>query len=114
MLFEKEMKITGDTDTYELHPNIKAYALKDVGFQVSNAGNYTLERSVDPTSPYNKNQMLKVVVAKDLSGFKMSTTNASGNARVNIFKGAHAEGNVEQYHFILQNLIDREILQKKA
>jgi len=52
-------------------------------------------------------------VAKDLSGFKMSTTNASGNARVNIFKGAPAEGNVEQYHFILQNLIDREILQKK-
>ncbi|MGX6429064.1 DUF1831 domain-containing protein [Levilactobacillus yonginensis] len=113
MLFEKTMQVDGDKDTYELHPNVKPYALKDVGFQVSNAGNYTLERSVDPTSPYNKNQMLKVIVAKDLSGFKMSTTNASGNARVNIFKGAHAEGNVEQYHFILQNLIDREILQKK-
>lgn len=113
MLFEKTMQVDGDTDTYELHPNVKPYALKDVGFQVSNAGNYMLERSVDPTSPYNKNQMLKVIVAKDLSGFKMSTTNASGNARVNIFKGAHAEGNVEQYHFILQNLIDREILQKK-
>ncbi|WP_125546872.1 DUF1831 domain-containing protein [Levilactobacillus lindianensis] len=114
MLFKKEMQVDGDTDVYELHPNIKAYALKDVGFQVSNAGNYTLERSVDPTSPYNKNQMLKVVVSKDLSGFKMSTTNASGNARVNIFKGLHAEGNVEQYHFIIQNLLDREILQKKA
>ncbi|MDT7014763.1 DUF1831 domain-containing protein [Levilactobacillus namurensis] len=113
MLFQKAMKIEGDTDTYELHPNVKAYALKDVGFQVSNAGNYTLERSVDPTSPYNKNQMLKITIAKDLSGFKMATTNASGNRRVNIFKGAHAEGNVEQYHFVLQNLMDREILQKK-
>lgn len=113
MLFEKEMQIAGDTDTYELHPNIKSYALKDVGFQVSNAGNYTLERSVDPTSPYNKNRMLKIVVSKDLSGFKMSTTNASGNARINIFKGANAEGNVEQYHFIMQNLLDREILKKK-
>ncbi|MFC6259746.1 DUF1831 domain-containing protein [Levilactobacillus fujinensis] len=113
MLFAKEMKIEGDTDVYVLHPNVKSYALKDVGFQISHAGNYTLERSVDPTSPYNKNQMLRVTVAKDLSGFKMATTNASGNSRVNIFKGTHAEGNVEQYHFILQNLIDREILQKK-
>lgn len=113
MLFEKQMQVDGDTETYELHPNIKPYALKDVGFQVSNAGNYTLERSVDPTSPYNKNQMLKVTVAKDLSGFKMATTNASGNRRINIFKGLHATENVEQYHFILQNLMDREILQKK-
>jgi len=114
VLFEKQMQVDGDADVYELNPNVKPYALKDVGFQLSNAGNYTLERSVDPTSPYNRNQMLRVVVAKDLSGFKMSTTNASGNRRVNIFKGAHAEGNVEQYHFILQNLIDREIIQKKA
>ncbi|GEO68572.1 DUF1831 domain-containing protein [Levilactobacillus acidifarinae] len=113
MLFEKQMQIDGDTDVYELDPNIKAYALKDVGFQVSNAGNYTLERSVDPTSPYNRNQMLKITIAKDLSGFKMATTNASGNRRLNIFKGPHAEGNVEQYHFIMQNLIDREILRKQ-
>ncbi|MGY5338975.1 DUF1831 domain-containing protein [Levilactobacillus spicheri] len=113
MLFGQEMQIDGDPDVYVLHPNIKSYALKDVGFQVSNAGNYTLERSVDPTSPYNKNQMLKITIAKDLSGFKMATTNASGNRRLNIFKGPHAEGNVEQYHFILQNLMDREILKKK-
>lgn len=113
MLFKKQMQIEGDPDVYELDPNIKSYALKDVGFQVSNAGNYTLERSVDPTSPYNKNQMLKVTVAKDLSGFKMATTNASGNRRLNIFKGPHAEGNVEQYHFIMQNLVDREILKKR-
>ena len=27
-------------------------------------------------------------------------------------QGCSAEGNVEQYHFILQNLIDREIIRK--
>jgi len=113
VLFAKECQVEGDQDTYVLHPSIKSYALKDVGFQVTNAGNYTLERSVDPTSPYNKNQTLKITIAKDLSGFKMATTNASGNQRLNIFKGDHAEGNVEQYHFILQNLLDREILKKK-
>ncbi|PWG00650.1 DUF1831 domain-containing protein [Levilactobacillus bambusae] len=110
MLFKSEMTVKGDPNTYRLSPNIKAFALKDTGFTVTNAGNYQLERSVDPTSPYNRNFLLKVTVNKELTGFKMVTTTASGNNQVNIFTGDKGEEHAEQYHYIIQNLLDRDIL----
>ena len=54
MAYGQKSKLQGDTRTFELSPEIKRYSLRDVGFAESKGGKFTLERSLDPNSPYNQ------------------------------------------------------------
>ncbi|MGF7437773.1 DUF1831 domain-containing protein [Lentilactobacillus senioris] len=110
MAFSKEVKLTGDKHTYAISPAIKRYALTDVGFIVTKAGNFALERSLSGSSPYEKGYKLKVTVAKDFSGFKLAITTANGLQSVNIFNDPSKSDNVTQYNFIMDNLVSRDIL----
>ncbi|AVL00111.1 DUF1831 domain-containing protein [Pediococcus inopinatus] len=112
MAFTTEVKVDGDSDTYQMSPEVKKYTLRDVGFTVSNGGNFIYERSLDPTSPYKQGNKLKVTFAKDLSGFKMSVTTANGLKRVNIFNKENDKPLVEQYHYILDDMVERQIFVK--
>ena len=109
MAFANAVKVTGDSVTYEIASTIKKFTLKDVGFVETKNGNYSLERSLDPTSPYNASYKLKVMIDKDLSGFKMSVTTGNGLVKVNIFKTDDTKPVVEQFKFVMQNLVDRGV-----
>lgn len=110
MAFAKEVTLKGDQHTYAISPEVKRYALTDVGFIATKAGNFAMERSLGGSSPYEKSYKLKVTVAKDLSGFKLAITTANGLQTVNIFGDPKKEENVTQYNFIMDNLVSRNIL----
>lgn len=110
MAYTATVKLDGDSKTYRLSAAVKRYALLDLGFVKGRSGAFSLERSLDPTSPFQAAFKLKVTVNADLNGFKMSTVTGNGTQRVNLFKNeAHPEA-VEQLRFILQSLIDRDVL----
>ncbi|MDU4239544.1 MAG: cysteine desulfurase, partial [Limosilactobacillus fermentum] len=48
----------------------------------------------------------------ELTGFKMDTVSANGLRKINIFTGPRSEEFVTQYHFILDEMVAREILTK--
>lgn len=110
MAFSKEVTLKGDQHTYGINPQIKRYSLKDVGFQTTKPGNFYYERSLDPTSPYSKGDLLKITISKDMTEFKMAVTTANGLQAINIFNNSKKEDSVTQYNFIMDNLVSREIL----
>jgi hypothetical protein len=113
MAFAATAAVKGSTTTYALSPNVKKYTLKDVGFVETRGGNFQLERPLDPNSPYNQAFKLKITVAKDLKNLKMSITTANGLQAVDIFKQPAKTEEITQFNFLVDNLIDREILIKK-
>ncbi|WP_262316784.1 DUF1831 domain-containing protein [Lacticaseibacillus parakribbianus] len=102
----------GDPKTYKIGANIKRYTLMDLGFVQTKNGNFQLERSLDPNSPFTAANKLKVTVAKDLSGFQMGVTTGNGLKALNIFKDAKTADNVEQYQYLIENLIERDVLEE--
>ncbi|KRM19071.1 hypothetical protein FC40_GL000860 [Ligilactobacillus hayakitensis DSM 18933 = JCM 14209] len=110
MAYGLESQLQGDTRKFKLSDNIKKYSLRDTGFIETKGGKFQLERSLDPNSPFNQGYKLKIAVEADLKKFKMVTLTANGMREVNIFKGNDEHQNVEQLNFILNDLIEREIL----
>lgn len=113
MAFSTSVQVKGDQDTYEISDQIKKYTLRDLGFDVSNKGTFSYERSLDPTSPYAAGAKLKIAVNADLTGFKMNTVNASGTQSMNIFTNQRANEFVQQYHYILDEMVERGVFIKK-
>ncbi len=112
MAYLTTAKITGDTRTFKLTSDVKKYALRDTGFMESKGGKFTLERSLDPNSPFNQGFKFKMTVNPDLVHFKMVTTTANGIKEVNIFKGNDAAEHIEQLNFILNDLKDHQIIEE--
>ncbi|BDR58238.1 cysteine desulfurase [Xylocopilactobacillus apicola] len=102
--------IKGDSQTYRVNQNVKRYSLTDVGFAKTKRGNFILQRSLDPMDPYNAKKKLKISIDGDLKLLDMSTTDASGLRTIDIFKNGGNQEAIDQYHFIIKNLLDREIL----
>ncbi|WP_179395284.1 DUF1831 domain-containing protein [Lacticaseibacillus absianus] len=100
----------GDPRTYQISAQLKRYTLIDLGFVQTKNGNFQLERSLDPNSPFTAANKLKVTVKKDLSAFQMGVTTANGLKAVNIFQDAKTADNVEQYQYIIDNLIERNVI----
>ncbi|KRM96522.1 hypothetical protein FC19_GL000816 [Liquorilactobacillus aquaticus DSM 21051] len=112
MAYVEQLKIKGDTRTYKLSADIKKYTLRDVGFVESKSGKFQLERSLDPNSPFNKGLKFKLVITASLKAFKMLTTSANGLNEVNIYKSVDADTHIEQLNYILEQLEQRQILEK--
>lgn len=112
MEFQTTGQVQGDKDRYQLSPNIKPYPLMDLGFEKTKRGNYKYAGSLDRTNPFKPAARLKIVVAGDLSGFKIETVNASGDRKFNIFTSPRKDEFVLQYHFILDEMVKREIFVK--
>ncbi|TPR23874.1 cysteine desulfurase [Apilactobacillus timberlakei] len=108
MAFKTENKIDGDNQVYSINPAIKRYTLSDTGFSKTNAGNFAFEQSLDTEDPYNGIK-LKITFKSDLKSFKMSTVSGNGLNKVNIFKNINKDKLVEQFHYLMNNFIDREV-----
>lgn len=111
MAFDQQVTIPGDA-TYRLSPQIKKYTLGDLGFITNNAGAYTLHRSLEPEKALANAVKLKVTVNPELTGFKMSTVSAGDVVRVDIFKNQQAAEMVPLYHFFVDELVARGVLEK--
>ncbi|BDR56151.1 cysteine desulfurase [Xylocopilactobacillus apis] len=103
--------IKGDDKSYRVNKNIKRYSLTDVGFAKTKRGNFVMQRSLDPMDPYTAKKKLKIAIDGDLKLLDMSTTDASGLRAIDIFKNTGDKEAIEQYHFLINNLLDREILE---
>ncbi|KRM23867.1 DUF1831 domain-containing protein [Latilactobacillus graminis] len=112
-LLKTTATILGSTVLYRLNPAVKKYTLRDVGFVPTNNGNFQMERPLDPNSPFNNAIKLKITIAKDLQTLKMSVTSPDGLHPVDIFKSEKNAENVEQFDFVINNLVAREVLLKE-
>lgn len=112
MEFTKSIQIPGDADTYSISPEIKKYTLLDLGFEETKRGNFEYKGSLDTDNPFKPVARLRILIAADLSGMKMETVSGNGLQKINIFKHARAAEFVEQYHYILNEMIKRQVLNK--
>lgn len=109
MEFAKKVQIQGDPQTYTLSPEVKKYTLLDLGFEETKRGNFEYVGSVDTKDPFRPVAKLRILVNADLTGFKMDTVNGNGTRKINIFNHARSEEFIEQYHFILKEMLDRQV-----
>lgn len=112
MVYQASVQVPGDQTTYAISPNIKKYSLIDLGFEQTRQGNYKYTGSLDRTNPFKPAAKLQITVNAELTGFKMDTVSANGLRKINIFTGPRSEEFVTQYHFILDEMVAREILTK--
>jgi hypothetical protein len=98
--------------TYRLHPNLKKYTLGDLGFVTNPAGVHVLHRALEPDKALANAIQLKMSVNKDLNAFKLSTVSAGDVVRVDIFRHPNQEQLVEMYRHYIDNLVEREVLQR--
>lgn len=113
MAFTQVAQLTGDTDTYEISPQIKKYALMDTGFIQQTNGSFQLLRQLETAKSFEDSFKLKVVVNADLTGFKIKVVNAKGTAVINIFNHQNAAALKEQFGYFVDELITRDILIRK-
>lgn len=109
MAFQKTVQVPGDPLAYTISSQIKKYSLLDLGFEETRPGNYRYRGSLDRKNPFQPAARLQIIVNKSLDGFKMDTVNASGTMKVNIFKGPRSAEFTTQYHFILDEMVERGI-----
>lgn len=110
MAFETTVTVPGDKNTYVFNPNMRKYALTDLGFVTNNAGTYVMERALQPMKGLQASIKLKVMVDKNLTGIKIKTMNPAGNDHVDIFKNSDNEEMVELYNYYLNELVSRDII----
>ncbi|EHN59442.1 DUF1831 domain-containing protein [Oenococcus kitaharae] len=110
MAFSETVSVKGD-QTYRISPSIKAFTLRDLGFFPNNAGALTKTTLLEPEKGTAGSRKLKLVFAKDVSGFKVSILTANEALNVDIFSNDQDQPLVEQYRYQIQQLIDRNVLE---
>lgn len=112
MQFQASQQLTGDPTTYQISDQIKQYQLIDLGFEKTRQGSFKYEGSLDRQNPFKPVAKLRIVINQDLTGFKMDTVNATGLQKINIFQMPRAEEFQTQLHFIMDEMVDREIFKR--
>lgn len=112
MQFQASQQLTGDPTTYQISDQIKQYPLIDLGFEKTRQGSFKYEGSLDRQNPFKPVAKLRIVINQDLTGFKMDTVNATGLQKINIFQMPRAEEFQTQLHFIMDEMVDREIFKR--
>ena len=110
MDFAKKVKVPGDQTTYSLSPEVKRYALIDLGFEETKRGNFEYKGSLDTDNPFKPVARLRILINADLTGFKMETVTGNGARKINIFNHQRSAEFVEQYHFILDEMLKRNVI----
>ncbi|WP_314737830.1 DUF1831 domain-containing protein [Limosilactobacillus urinaemulieris] len=109
MQFAKTVQLQGDSDKYSLSPEVKRYTLIDLGFEETKRGNFEYVGSVDTDNPFKPVAKLRILISADLTGVKMETVTGNGMRKINIFTHPRAKEFVEQYHFILKEMLKRNV-----
>ena len=111
MAFITEKQLDGGKYSYKLSPNIKKFTLKDTTFMENKLGNFEFSRMLEEVPNSGSGFLLKIIVNKDLTGFKLSVTDKSGLRNVNIFKNASSIIQ-EKFYFQMDAFVDRDVFVK--
>ncbi|SEK69204.1 Putative amino acid metabolism [Carnobacterium iners] len=113
MAFEKVAKLQGSEDVYALSPDLKKYTLRDNSFEELKTGNFQYLRTLTSDSAVNQEVKLKIIISEDLSKLKIATTTMNGLRPIIIYKGDAFKEIREKYEFIMQDFLNKSILEKK-
>lgn len=111
MAFEKKAALLGSNEQFQVSPNAKKYTLRDNGFEETKKGNFQLSRTMDTNMINNQGVKLKIVVSNELTQLKISVTTGNGLRTVNIYNGDAYKEIREKVAFILENLVERGVLE---
>ena len=109
MEFKKNVQLVGDTVTYTISPEVKKYTLIDLGFEQTRRGNFEYKGSLDTDNPFKPVARLRILINSSLDGFKMETVTGNGARKINIFTHQRSAVFVEQLHFILKEMLERNV-----
>ena len=112
MAFETSVSLPNCDYTYAIHPNIKKYTLRDNTFAQTKVGNYELNRLLEAVPNSGDGFKLKIIINKDLTGFKINSTDKSGLRLVNIFKNPENKIIQQKFYFLMDSLVEREIFER--
>lgn len=112
MAFQSSVSLDNCQYTYSLHPNVKKYTLRDNTFAPTKVGNYELSRLLEAVPNSGNGFLLKIIVNKDLTGFKINITDKSGLKLVNIFKSEDNSIIQQKFYFLMDSLVERQIFEK--
>ncbi|USS92888.1 DUF1831 domain-containing protein [Fructilactobacillus ixorae] len=113
MAFADQVHLAGDSATYRVNPAVKKYTLSDLNFKKTKLQNYELTQALQPLNVKGKGAVqVKLSISADLQQLKLAILTGSGLQTVNIFTGDQFAAAREQYHFLMQNLIIRQVLTK--
>lgn len=110
MAFQTKATVAGADVYYKVHEGAKPYTLRDNGFVETKSGNFQLIRPLDATPQSKEGFKLKITISNDLKTLKMSVTTANGLKAVNIFASQNHALNQEKFYFLMNGLIDRDVL----
>jgi len=113
MAFSEKVNVVGSKYAYKLSKEVKRYTLRDNFFTETKVGNFQFLRPIESAPHANDGANLKIIVAKDLTGMKLSITSKDGMRPVNIFKDEKKQAIQEQFYFIMDGLVERGVLEKE-
>lgn len=112
MAFEQSIKLKDCKYTYTISQNVKKYTLRDTTFAPTKLGNYELTRLLEEVPNSGDGFPLKIIINKELNGFKLNITDKSGLRLVNIFKNPDHKIIQDKFYFLMDSLVDRQIFEK--
>ncbi|MDY3025132.1 DUF1831 domain-containing protein [Streptococcus pluranimalium] len=112
MAFEKSVGLKDCRYRYTIDPQIKKYTLKDLTFTENKVGHYELSRLLEEVPNSGNGFLLRIVIHKELTGFKLNITDPSGLRIVNIFKSEDHHILQDKFYFLMDSLVDRHIFTK--
>lgn len=112
MAYDQVTGLKGATKQYRLNPTVKRYTLRDHGFQETKSGNFQYVRSLNTDKDNKTGALLKIVIAGDFSGFKISTTSANGLKAIDVYGNPHMSQLVEHLEYIMNHFIEENIFEE--
>ncbi|MER0122667.1 DUF1831 domain-containing protein [Streptococcus sp. ZJ93] len=114
MAFTTSVTLKNCDYTYSISPAIKKFTLRDNTFEQTQVGNYQLTRMLEEIPNSNQGFLLKIIINKDLNGFKINITDKSGLHLIDIFKAGGNAVIQEKFYFLMDSLVDRDIFTKES
>lgn len=105
-------QLPGSNDWYSINENAKRYTLRDNGFTETKNGTFIYDRSLGTTVMDKTAPRLKVTVSKDFSELKLSSVNAKGLKKIDLYKAAQFEKERELAEHILETFVEENVLEK--
>lgn len=112
MAFQATAQLKGSPRRYRVHPECKAFTLRDYGFLVTKKGNFEYNQLVKAAITDQKGVYLKMAVDQDVHKLQMTVTNQMGLVALDVYHGKGMEGMAAQLDFIFKDMEEKHVLQE--
>lgn len=114
MAFSSSVTLKNCPFQYDIDPKIKKYTLLDNTFFQNKLGNFELSRLLEEVPNSDEGFLLKIIINKELNGFKINITDKSGLRLVDIFKPGANPVIQQKFFFLMDSLVERDVFNKIA